>query len=118
MRTTTLFNAYAIGLDMVASVEGRNGEDIGCTAKENRLIRQGVKLGRELRRRMSEYDHWREMMPSASVPSRWLANAPPQELRELTDDERTFAEALERALTENADVWQALADRDAGKGVK
>jgi predicted transcriptional regulator len=36
----------------------------------------------------------------------------------LTDDERTFAEALERALTEHADVWQALADRDAGKGVK
>ena len=33
--------------------------------------------------------------------------------RKLTDDERTFAEALERALEEHADVWQALADRDA-----
>ena len=36
------------------------------------------------------------------------------ERRELTAKEWTFAEALERALTENADVWQALADRDAG----
>ena len=35
--------------------------------------------------------------------------------RELTAKEREFAEALERALTEHADVWQALADRDAGK---
>lgn len=35
--------------------------------------------------------------------------------RALTDEEREFAEALERALTEHADVWQALADLDAGK---
>ena len=129
MKTTTLFNAYAIGLDMVASVEGRNGEDIGCTAKEGRLIRQGVKLSKELRRRMAEYDRWREMMPSVSIPSCWPAYAPITAPGTMTttakendplvwfsaSDERTFAQALESALTEHADVWQALADRDAGK---
>ena len=62
-------------------------------------------------------------MPKQTIYDRLKAEGlePPESVklvvnpRKLTDDERTFAEALERALAERADVWQALADRDAGK---
>ena len=52
-------------------------------------------------------------MPDRPVHDRLVSVVP--DAPALADEEREFEEALERALTEHADVWQALADLDAGK---
>jgi len=59
-------------------------------------------------------------MPEQSIYDRLKAEGldPPESVklvgnpRELTAKEREFAEALERSLTEHADLWQELADHD------
>lgn len=59
-------------------------------------------------------------MPEQTIYDRLVAEGldPPESVklvgnpRELTAKEREFAEALERSLTEHADLWQELADHD------